>query len=133
MTRVAIACSANVLQQLSGINVISALGPYVFQNSVGLSRNEALLVAGGLQVFYFFSSLIPWFTIDRVGRRRLFMFGSAGMGICMLLFAVFVGIGTKGLGYAAIVVLYLFQTFFTMGWQSNMWIYPSELLPLKLD
>jgi len=29
-------------------------------------------------------------------------------------------------------VLYIFQTFFTLGWQSNMWIYPSELLPLKL-
>lgn len=50
----------------------------------------------------------------------------------MLLSAIFVGIDTKGLGYAAAVVLYLFQTFFTLGWQSNMWIYPSELLPLKL-
>src|ERR1700744_3914925 len=54
------------------------------------------------------------------------------MGVCMMLSAIFVGIGTKGLGYAATVVLYLFQTFFTLGWQSNMWIYPSELLPLKL-
>ncbi|KAK9361718.1 hypothetical protein V1504DRAFT_432549 [Lipomyces starkeyi] len=54
------------------------------------------------------------------------------MGICMLLSAIFVSIGTKSLGYAAIVVLYLFQMFFTLGWQSNMWIYPSELLPLKL-
>lgn len=50
----------------------------------------------------------------------------------MLLSAIFVGIDTKGLGYAAAVVLYIFQTFFTLGWQSNMWIYPSELLPLKL-
>ncbi|KAK1023572.1 hypothetical protein LTS16_024762 [Friedmanniomyces endolithicus] len=54
------------------------------------------------------------------------------MGTCMTLSAIFVGIGTKGLGYAAAVVLYFFQTFFTLGWQSNMWIYPSELLPLKL-
>ena len=54
------------------------------------------------------------------------------MGLCMLLCAIFVGIGTTNLGYAAAVVLFLFQTFFTLGWQSNMWIYPSELLPLKL-
>jgi MFS family permease len=97
-----------------------------------LSRFDALLVSGGLQVFYFLSSLIPWYAIDRVGRRKLFMIGSAGMGTCMLLSAIFVGIGTTGLGFAAAVVLYLFQTFFTLGWQSNMWIYPSELLPLKL-
>ncbi|KAK9434003.1 general substrate transporter [Lipomyces doorenjongii] len=130
--RVLISWTANFVQQMSGVNVMSSLGPYIFQNSVGLSSHNALLVSGGLQVFYFLSSLIPWYVVDRVGRRRLFLLGSMGMGTCMLLSAVFVGIGTKGLGYAAIVVLYLFQTFFTLGWQSNMWIYPSELLPLKL-
>ncbi|KAK4570084.1 hypothetical protein LTR86_003054 [Recurvomyces mirabilis] len=131
-TRVAIAFSANFSQQLSGVNVMSSLGPYIFQESIGMSRYDALLVSGGLQVFYFLSSLIPWIVVDKAGRRRLFMIGSLGMGICMMLSAIFVGIGTKGLGYAAAVVLYLFQTFFTLGWQSNMWIYPSELLPLKL-
>jgi len=131
-TRVAIAFAANFFQQLSGVNVMSSLGPYIFQNSIGMSRYDALLVAGGLQVFYFLSSLIPWIVIDKVGRRRLFMLGSTGMGVCMLLSAIFVGIGRTGLGYAAAVVLYIFQTFFTLGWQSNMWIYPSELLPLKL-
>lgn len=131
-TRVAIGFSANFFQQLSGVNVMSSLGPYVFENSIGMSRYDALLVSGGMQVFYFLSSIIPWFAIDRVGRRKLFMIGSMGMGMCMLLSAIFVGIDTQGLGYAAAVVLYLFQTFFTLGWQSNMWIYPSELLPLKL-
>ncbi|KAK3637098.1 hypothetical protein LTR56_013830 [Elasticomyces elasticus] len=127
-TRVAIAFSANFFQQLSGVNVMSSLGPYIFQVSIGMSRYDALLVSGGLQVFYFLSSLIPWIVVDKAGRRRLFIIGSLGMGTCMTLSAIFVGIGTKGLGYAAAVVL----TFFTLGWQSNMWIYPSELLPLKL-
>lgn len=131
-TRVAIGFAANFFQQLSGVNIISSLGPYIFQHSIGLSSNDALLVAGGLQVFYFLSSLIPWAIVDTAGRRKLFMIGSFGMGTCMMLSAIFVGLGTKGLGYGATVVLYLFQTFFTLGWQSNMWIYPSELLPLKL-
>ncbi len=86
----------------------------IFSASVGMSRYDALLVAGGLQVFYFLSSLIPWFIVDKAGRRRLFILGSAGMGTCMVLSAIFVGIGTTGLGYAAAVVLYLFQTFFTL-------------------
>lgn len=97
-----------------------------------MTRYDALLVSGGLQVFYFLSSLLPWWAVDHIGRRKLFMFGSAGMGVCMMLSAIFVGIDTKWGGYAAAVVLYLFQTFFTLGWQSNMWIYPSELLPLRL-
>jgi len=131
-TRVAIAFAANFFQQLSGVNVMSSLGPYIFENSIGLSAHDALLVSGGLQVFYFLSSLIPWWAVDNVGRRKLFITGSIGMGTCMTLSAIFVGIGGKGLGYAATVVLYLFQTFFTLGWQSNMWVYPSELLPLKI-
>ncbi|KAJ5218065.1 hexose carrier protein [Penicillium cinerascens] len=131
-SRVAIGFAANFFQQLSGCNVMSSLGPYVFEDSIGMTRNDAMLVAGGLQIFYFLSSLIPWLIIDRVGRRKLFMIGSTGMGICMMCSAIFVGIGTTNLGYAAAVMLYLFQTFFTLGWQSNMWIYPSEMLPLKL-
>lgn len=131
-TRVVIAFAANFFQQLSGVNVMSSLGPYIFEDSIGMSRYNALIVSGGLQVFYFLSSLIPWVIVDKAGRRRLFILGSTGMGTCMMLSAIFVGIGTKGLGYAAAVVLYIFQTFFTLGWQSNMWIYPSEMLPLKL-
>ena len=131
-TRVAIGFAANFAQQLSGVNVLSSLGPYIFEVSIGMSRYDALLVSGGLQIYYFLSSLIPWMVVDTAGRRKLFMIGSLGMGICTLLSAIFVGIGTKSLGYAATVALYIFQTFFTLGWQSNMWIYPSELLPLKL-
>lgn len=132
LSRVIIGFWANAFQQLSGSNLMSSLGPYIFQHSIGLSRHQSLLVSGGLQVFYFLCSLIPWYAVDKFGRRCLFMFGSLGMGTCMLLSAIFVGIGTKGLGYGAVVVLYVFYTFFTIGWQSNMWIYPSELLPLKL-
>ena len=47
-TRVAIAFAANFFQQMSGVNVMSSLGPYIFQDSIGMSRYDALLVAGGL-------------------------------------------------------------------------------------
>ncbi|RHZ70703.1 hypothetical protein CDV55_103215 [Aspergillus turcosus] len=138
--RVFVAFMANFFQQLSGVNVMSSLGPYVFERSVGLNQREALLVSGGLQVWYFLSSLLPWFLVDRCGRRTLFMVGSSGMFLCWLLSAIFEGIGGGGsgsfgrsnLGYGTAVMLYLFQTFFTIGWQSNMWIYPSEMLPLRL-
>jgi MFS family permease len=119
-------------KQFSGINIISSFGAFIFQNSVGLGRNQSLIVNGMAQVWYFLSSITVWFLVDRVGRRRLFMIGSGGMGLMMVLSAVFVGIGGRQLGFGAIVVIYLVQSFFTLGWQSNMWIYPSEILPLKL-
>ncbi|KAK7206013.1 putative hexose carrier protein [Myxozyma melibiosi] len=131
-TRVAIAFSANFFQQMSGVNVMSSLGPYVFENSIGMSSHNAMLVSGGLQVWYFLSSLVPWYAVDKFGRRKLFLTGSIGMFSCMTLSAIFVGVNTKGTGYAAAAVLYIFHSFFTLGWQSNMWVYPSELLPLRL-
>ncbi|KAK9455920.1 putative hexose carrier protein [Dipodascopsis uninucleata] len=131
-TRTMLSFVANFLQQMTGVNIMSSLGSYILQESVGLNHYDALLVSGGMQIFYFLSSIIPWFIIDRIGRRKLFMIGSAGMGSCMVMSAILVGIGTKACGYGAIVFLYIFQTFFTLGWQSNMWVYPSELMPLKL-
>ena len=35
-------------------------------------------------------------------------------------------------GIAAAVMLFLFQGFFTIGFQATVWVYPSEILPLKL-
>jgi hypothetical protein len=108
---------------------MSSFGPYIFQKSIGMTRHQALLVSGGLQVFFFVSSIIPWFIIDRVGRRRLFLFGSTGLALCMALSAVFVGVkGNKSLGYGAAVMLYLYQTCFTVGWMSNMWVCKLHLL-----
>lgn len=131
-TRVAISFAANFLQQMSGTNVMASLGPYLFNHSMGMSSKDSMLLSGGLQIFQFLCSFITWAIIDRVGRRRLFMIGSSGLGLMMALSAIFVGIGTKKLDYAAIACLYLYQTFFTIGWMGNLWIYPSELLPLKL-
>jgi sugar porter (SP) family MFS transporter len=131
-TRVIIAFWVNAMQQLTGSNVISSFGPYVYQNLLGLSRHDALLVSGGNQVYFFLSSLIAWWAVDAIGRRKLFIFGSTGVCLMMVLSAIFIQMGGKNLGYGAIVCSYVFYTFFTVGWQANMWVYPSEILPLKL-
>ena len=33
---------------------------------------------------------------------------------------------------AAAVMLFLFEGFFTIGFQATVWVYPSEILPLRL-
>lgn len=70
-SRAVVAMAANAGQQLTSSNIISSFGPYIFQTSIGMSRYEALLISGGLQVWVFLSSLIPWFIIDRVEMQAL--------------------------------------------------------------
>jgi hypothetical protein len=43
----------------------------LFQNSVGFSTHMAGLMSGYLNTWFFIASFIPYFLIDRVGRRPL--------------------------------------------------------------
>ncbi|KAG5765642.1 hypothetical protein H9Q72_006287 [Fusarium xylarioides] len=96
------------MQQLSGINLITYYTPVIFQESVGISHNLSLLLAGFNGVAYFFSSLIPIWIIDRLGRRKLMMFAAAGQAVCMAVLAGTVSTGQPGPGIVAIVMLFLF-------------------------
>jgi hypothetical protein len=43
----------------------------LFQNSLGFDANTSGLMAGFLNTWFFLASFIPWFLIDRFGRRPL--------------------------------------------------------------
>lgn len=59
--RVAIACSAQALQEFTGTNIITYYAPYVMVNSVGLDAHQSLLLSGGLQLWFLVASILPWY------------------------------------------------------------------------
>ncbi|KAI0429252.1 hexose carrier protein [Xylaria sp. FL1042] len=120
------------MQQLSGINLITYYAPVIFQQSVGLSHNLSLLLAGFNGVAYFFSSLVPIWIIDRLGRRKLMLFAAAGQAACMAILAGTVSNGSKPAGIVAIVVLFLFNFFFAVGLLAIPWLLPAEYAPLAI-
>lgn len=125
-------------------------------------RRTSVVVLGGLlyslvsrlnSELSVIQKLTVWerFILDKVGRRKLFIFGNLGMGSCMLISGLTIMAGGRNNGIAAVVMLYMFQVrfadndicqglrsnvsfkaFFTWGWMSNMWSYPSEILPLRI-
>ncbi|ETS79304.1 hypothetical protein PFICI_09157 [Pestalotiopsis fici W106-1] len=120
------------MQQLSGINLITYYAPTIFQSSVGLSHNLSLLLAGFNGVAYFFSSLIPIWVIDRLGRRKLMLFAAAGQGVCMAILAGTVHNGSAPAGIVASVMLFLFNFFFAVGLLAIPWLLPAEYAPLAI-
>ena len=46
---------------------------FIFSSSLGFSDHMASLMSGFLNTWFFAASFIPWFLIDRVGRRPLFL------------------------------------------------------------
>lgn len=106
--------------------------PNVLQNEVGLSPFLAKLIAACNGTEYFLASWIAVFTIEKVGRRKLMLFGAAGMSICMVCLAITGSIGSSSSGIAETVFLFAFNTFFAIGWLGMTWLYPAEIVPLKI-
>ena len=110
----------------------------LFEKSIGFDTHMSSLMSGFLQTWFFVASFIPWFLIDRVGRRPLLLSMISLMAAVMavqsgLIYQVqYKTASAKGAGIAAAAMLFVFQGAFTIGFQATVWVYPSEILPLRL-
>ncbi|KAF4220908.1 hypothetical protein CNMCM6457_002156 [Aspergillus fumigatiaffinis] len=120
------------MQQISGINLITYYAPVIFEDSVGMSHNLSLLLAGFNGIAYFLSSLVPIWIIDRLGRRKLMLFAAAGQCACMAILAGTVSDGGMSAGIVAVVMLFLFNFFFAVGLLAIPWLLPAEYAPLAI-
>lgn len=120
------------MQQLSGINLITYYAPVIFEVSVGMTHNLAMLLAGFNGIAYFLSSLIPIWCLDRFGRRKLMLFAAAGQAACMAVLAGTVSDGGHSAGIVAVVMLFLFNFFFAIGLLAIPWLLPAEYTPLAI-
>ncbi|KAK7510067.1 sugar transporter STL1 [Phyllosticta citriasiana] len=136
--RLLIACSVQAFQQLGGINAIIYYAATLFKDSVGFDDNMAALMSGFLQTWFFLASFIPWFLIDRIGRRPLllsmiFLMATVMAIQCGLIYQVQHKTSIQhSAGIAAATMLFIYQGAFTVGFQATVWVYPSEILPLRL-
>ena len=85
-------------QQLVGINVVFYYGAVLWQ-AVGFFRNDALLInvlSGALSIG---ACVVTVLLIDRIGRKPLLWFGSAGMSLSLALVVVAFASGSLADGH----------------------------------
>ncbi|GJN91295.1 hypothetical protein Rhopal_004314-T1 [Rhodotorula paludigena] len=104
-------------QQMTGVNVIS-YSTVIFTESVGLSRNLALILSGCNGINSLCFVIVGMFLVDRVGRVRL-MWITAACHVAF--FATMAGVlhsGTPsyGEGVTGACMLFLFFATFSFGW-----------------
>ncbi|RDW60651.1 hypothetical protein BP6252_12034 [Coleophoma cylindrospora] len=136
--RFMIACAIQAFQQLGGINALIYYSNTLFSKSLGFSDHMSALMSGFLQTWFFVASFIPWFLIDRIGRRPLLLSMISVMSAVMVVQTGLIynvqhktTIATS-CGAGAAAMLFIFEGAFTIGFQATVWVYPSEILPLRL-
>lgn len=102
----------------------------------------ARLLAAANGTEYFLASLVALPLIERSGRRKLMLFGAFGMMASMAILAGTVSTGRTldngapqletVYGVTATVFLFVFNSFFAIGWLGMTWLYPAEITNLRI-
>ncbi|KAI1006933.1 hypothetical protein K3495_g1286 [Podosphaera aphanis] len=129
--RVFIAMSAQAFAQLNGINVISYYAPYVFE-SAGWVGRQAILMTGINGITYFFSTIPPWYLVDRLGRRFILLSGAIAMAIALSAISYFLYLDISMTPTLVVAFVMIYNAGFGFSWGPIPWLYPPEILPLSI-
>ncbi|KAK8167271.1 general substrate transporter [Phyllosticta citribraziliensis] len=129
--RMMIGSSAQLFQQIGGCNAVIYYFPILFEDSIDETKNMSLLLGGVNMIVYSIFATSSWFLIERAGRRKLFLIGTVGQCLSMVLvFACLIPGGPENAKGSA-VGLFTYIAFFGATWLPLPWLYPAEINPLK--
>ncbi|KAJ2982656.1 hypothetical protein NUW58_g6397 [Xylaria curta] len=105
---------------------------------LGASSQFMQQVGGCNAVIYFFPILcerfitatVSWFLIERVGRRKLFLWGTVGQGLSMVLAFGALIPQTQSAAIGTCVALFTYIASFGATWLPLPWLYPAEVNPI---
>jgi SP family arabinose:H+ symporter-like MFS transporter len=118
-----------VLVQISGINTIVDYAPKIFL-AAGVEIKNALLQTSLIGLINFIFTFIAILFIDRIGRRSLYLIGSAGMVITLVLLAI--SFYLKAEGIFTLISILLFIAFFASCIGPVFWTLISEIFPNRI-
>ncbi|THH33667.1 hypothetical protein EUX98_g530 [Antrodiella citrinella] len=118
-------------QQITGINLITYYATLLFER-LGIDDVKSRIIAACNGTEYFLASLIAIFIIDRIGRRKLMLFGAVGQCLTMVLLAILGSIDNSAAQIVSAVLLFVFNSFFAVGWLGMTWLYPAEIVGLRI-
>lgn len=127
-------------QQLTGINVVMFYAPVLFK-TLGFGSEASLMssvITGGVNMVATFVSI---FTVDKLGRRLLFLEGGIQMFICQIATGVMIamkfgvsGEGSFTSGEANLLLFFIcaYVAAFAWSWGPLGWLVPSEICSLEV-
>ena len=119
-----------VFQQITGINAVIYYSPRFFE-AAGLARGAALLqstITGAVNVLF---TLVAIAFVDRLGRKKMLLFGTAGMGLSFVLLGAAFKFHAFGSGGILLFTL-CYVAFFAMTQGPIVWVVIAEIFPTRV-
>lgn len=120
------------LQQLSGINVVIYFAPEIFKN-LGLDNTMGQILATiGIGMVNLLVTVIAILCVDKVGRRKLLLFGFAGTCLSLLALCLFSLNHAGWLSYWSVICLTVYIFSFAISLGPIPHISMAEIFPLHV-
>ena len=114
----------SVFQQAIGINAVLYYAPRIFSD-MGMSNPMVQTVIMGVVNISF--TLVAVFTVERLGRKPLLIWGSIGMAIGA--FGVALTFGNPALSMVTMLSIMIYSACFMFSWGPICWVLIAEIFP----
>ncbi|KAM0803762.1 general substrate transporter [Usnea florida] len=131
LSRVLLGIGPYMMNQWCGINSLAYFLPITFERNISLSTQLSLVISGILGMQYFLVSWIPYFFIERVGRRKMLMSSATACCFCMIMISAMLAVDTTLTQWIFVAFTFLFFDAFSLGILPVSWMYASEIMPLR--
>ncbi|KAI2613398.1 putative sugar transporter [Hypoxylon sp. NC1633] len=131
--RLLLSCGTQFMQQFSGINALGFYLPTLLTESVGFSQEMGRLISAISSTVYLVSAFGSLIFIDRLGRRKMMLYGAIMMGLCHLIASLSLresGLDPskrKLMGNVTTAMFIVYHVFFGTTWASVPWVYSAEV------
>jgi sugar porter (SP) family MFS transporter len=122
-----------IFQQVTGINTVIYYAPSIFQSAGLSSASVAILATAGVGLVNVIMTVVAMRLLDSVGRRKLLLWGLAGMIVMLLVLAGGFYLGTGGwVALVTVPSVAAYVGFFAIGLGPVFWLLISEIFPLAV-
>lgn len=136
--RMVIAMIVNGGQQITGQGTLNTYSSIIYKKVFKSADTIALINALNATFSILFTLNATW-TVDRFGRKFLFIVGGIGMGLCMLIAATVEtqtptinGAKSQPVGISIVFLMFLFALFYKPSWGATVWIFTAEIFSMNI-
>lgn len=121
-----------ILQQFVGINTVMYYGPYIFKAAGFKGASSQIMATFGMGVINTIVSIIAVFIVDKLGRRRLLMWG---MGVATISLFIVGLLFHSHLAFSRAAMVIFMMTYiagYAISIGSLFWLVIAEIYPLQI-